>query len=215
MSAKRSIDTAWSTILTGSSYNNAAVRKFDKEYTTDYQFDIKIEVVDWFGAKAEYIATLPTAKVIMDLKANGLGVAFGKTSEFDGFEVDMPANGESFKLIGVRSYEFGDAYGHILYNNGLLLQWGSTSVTPTAVNTVTQLAVVFPYPYKERPHITGTLLVNSPQVVSWSMGVGDSAAAALSSLRIYMNRSTLHATPFRWMAVGLADPAYFPEVTAE
>jgi hypothetical protein len=215
MSAKRSIDTTWSDILTGSSYNNAAVRKFDKEYTTDYQFDIKIEVVDWFGAKAEYIATLPTAKVIMDLKANGLGVAFGKTSEFDGFEVDMPANGESFKLIGVRSYEFGDAYGHILYNNGLLMQWGMVSVTPTAVNTVTSLRVVFPIAYAYRPHITGTLLSNTPTDVDWAMGVGGSETEARTGLVAYVTRGSMYAAPIRWMAVGLADTTKLPEVTTE
>ena len=215
MKAKRSIDTTWSNILTGNSYNNAAVRKFDKEYTTDYQFDIKIELVDWFGAKAEYTTTLPTAKVIMDLKANGLGVAFGKTSEFDGFEVDMPANGESFKLIGVRNYEFGDAYGHILYNNGLLLQWGMVSVTPTAVNMTAQLRVVFPIAYAYRPHITGTLLSNTPTDVDWAMGVGTSETEARTGLVVYVTRGSLYAAPIRWMAVGMADLTKLPEVTAE
>lgn len=212
---KRSIDTSWSVILSGGSYDSAVVRTFTTEFTPDYQYDIKLEVEDWFKAKAVYTATLPTANVILDIKGEGDGLAAGKTSEFPGFEVAMPAAGQSFKMIGVRAYEIGESYGHILYNNGLLLQWGTASITPTAVNTVTQLAVFFPYPYKERPHITGTLLVNSPQVVSWSMGVGDTAQGALESLRLYIHRSTMHATPFRWMALGLADPAYFPEVTAE
>lgn len=212
---KKSVDANWSVLLTSAAFNGAVATKFDKEFTSDYQFDIKLEVVDWFGAEASYTATLPTANVILDIKAEGDGLAAGKTSEFPGFEVAMPAAGESFKMIGVRTYEIGESYGHILYNNGLLLQWGAVSVTPTAVNTVTQLVVNFPIAYAERPHITGTLLVNSPQVVSWSMGVGDNAAAPLNSLRIYMNRSTMHATPFRWLAVGLADLTQLPEVTAE
>ena len=212
---KRSIDSSWSVILSGGSYDSAVVRTFTKEFTPDYQYDIKLEVVDWFKATATYTATLPTANVILDIKAEGDGLAAGKTSEFPGFEVAMPAGGESFKMIGVRTYEIGESYGHILYNNGLLLQWGTASVTPTAVNTVTQLAVVFPIAYAERPHITGTMLVNSPQAVSWSMGVGDTAQGALESLRLYIYRSTMHATPFRWMAVGLADLTKLPEVTAE
>lgn len=215
MKAKRSIDTTWSNILTGNSYNNAAVRKFDKEYTTDYQFDIKIELVDWFGAKAEYTTTLPTANVILDIKAEGDGLAFGKTSEFPGFEVDMPANGESFKMIGVRNYEIGDAYGHILYNNGLLVQWGMVSVTPTAINTTTQLRTVFPIPYAHRPHITGTLLSNTPTDVDWAMGVGTSETEARTGLVIYVTRGSLYAAPIRWMAVGQADTTKLPEVTAE
>ena len=213
MSAKRSIDSSWSSILNGTSYNNAAVRKFDKEYTTDYQYDIKMEVVDWFGAKATYTATLPTANVILDIKAAGDGLAFGKTSEFPGFEVAMPADATSFKMVGVRSYEIGDSYGHILYNNGLLLQWGQVSVTPTAVNTTTQLRTVFPIPYAYRPHITGTLLSNTPTDVDWSMGVGTSETEARTGLVVYVSRGSLYAAPLRWMALGLVDKTKLPEVT--
>lgn len=201
---KRSVDSSWSVILTGGSFDSAAVRTFTKEFTPDYQYDIKLEVVDWFGAEASYTATLPTANVILDIKAEGDGLAAGKTSEFPGFEVDMPAGGESFKMIGVRDYEMGDGSGYILYNSGLLMQWGTVSVTPTALNAVTSLVVQFPTPYKVRPHITASPLVNSPQAMSWSLGVGTTDAAALSSLTLYLYRTTAHATPFRWMAVGQA-----------
>ena len=213
MSAKKSIDSSWSSILTGSSYDNAAVRKFDKEYTTDYQYDIKLEVEDWFKAKATYTVTLPTANVILDIKAEGDGLAFGKTSEYPGFEVVMPAKAESFKMVGVRSHEIGDAYGHVLYNNGLLLQWGQVSVTPTAVNTVTQLRTVFPIAYASRPHITGTLLSNTPTDVDWSMGVGTSETEARTGLVVYVVRGSMYAAPIRWMAVGLVDKTKLPEVT--
>lgn len=212
LSYKKSIDSKWTTLTTSAAYNGAVAAKFDTEFSTDYQYDIKLEVVDWFKATATYTATLPTANVIMDIKAEGDGMAFGKTAEFPGFEVDMPAGVESIKMVGVRSYQLGDGSGYILYNNGLLLQWGFVSVMPTAVNTVTALTVQFPIPYKQRPHITGTALVNSPQAMSWSMGIGTNDTAGLSSLVLYMSRTTLHATPFRWMAVGLAD---ITEVAAE
>ena len=212
---KRSTNTSWSTLTTGTALQSSRVTSYTTTFSASYQFDIELSVVDWFGAEARYTITLPTADVILDIKAAGDGLAFGKTSEFPGFEVAMPAAGESFKMVGVRTYELGSGYGYVLYNNGLLLQWGSVSVTPTAINTVAQLTVAFPFPYVTRPHITGTLLANSPQVVSWSMGVGTTEQAALSSLVIYMTRSTLHATPFRWMAIGLADMTNLPEVTAE
>lgn len=211
---KRSTASSWSTLMTSGAYSVDAVRSFTTKLSSDYQFDIQLKVADWFGAEATYPASLPTAKVILDFKANGKGIAAGKTSEFDGFEMAMPADCESFHMIGVRNYELGSGYGHVLYNNGLLIQWGSVSVTPTAVNTVTQLRTIFPIPYATRPHITGTLLANSPQVVSWAMGVGNSETEALTGLVVYMTRSTLHATPFRWMAVGLVDPTKLPEVTA-
>lgn len=203
---RRSTATSWSgPLMTSAALSGSGDRKFNTVLSSDYQYDIRLTVEDWFGEVAEYTATLPTANVIMDIKAAGDGLAFGKTAEFPGFEMDMPAAGESFKMLGVKQYELGSGYGHILYNNGLLLQWGSVSVTPTAINTVTTLTVAFPIPYVTRPHITGTILVSSPEVVSWSMGVGTSEYAAVSSLVFYMRRSTLHATPFRWMAIGLAD----------
>lgn len=205
LSYKRSTATTWTTLTTSSAYTGAAVRTFATEFTPDYQFDIKLEVTDWFKAKATYTATLPTAKVILDIKAAGDGLAIGKTAEFPGFEVDMIPGAESFKMVGVHSYEIGDGSGYILYNNGLLLQWGFVSITPTAVNTVTSLTILFPKPYKARPHITGTPLVNSPQALTWSLGIGTTDEAGLTRLVLYMYRSTLHATPFRWMAVGQAD----------
>lgn len=204
--AKRSTATSWTTI-SNSTVLNETWTGFSNAITlsTDYQYDVRATLTDWFGASATYTATIPTASVILDIKANGQGISFGKTAEYDGFEVDMPTFAESFKMIGVRNYELGAGYGYILYNNGLLLQWGSVSMTPSAINTVTSLTVAFPIPYIERPHISGTILVNSPQVVSWSMGVGTTETAAVSSLVIYMSRSTLHATPFRWMAIGKAN----------
>lgn len=205
LSYKRSIDTTWTVLTTSAAYNGAVAAKFSTEFTTDYQYDIKLEVVDWFKSTASYTTTLPTANVILDIKAEGDGLSFGKTSEFPGFEVAMPANGESFNMVGVRSYQLGDGSGYILYNNGLLLQWGAISVTPTAVNAVTSLTVQYPIPYKQRPHITATPLVNSPQAMSWSLGIGTTDTAGLSSLVLYMYRTTMHATPFRWMAVGVAD----------
>ncbi len=206
---KKTTATAWSDpVLESNSLAFAANVQLDEEFSSDYQFDIRLTVSDWFGedSQAVYTVTLPTAKVIMDIKANGLGVAFGKTAELDGLEIAMPPGGESMLMVGVRAYELGDGYGRILYNNGLLMQWGTVAITPTAVNTSTALQVTFPIAYKARPHITGTVLANAPNAVSWGMGVGTTAEAGLSGLVIYMTRTTLHATTFRWMAVGQVDP---------
>ena len=209
---KRSTATSWETLMTSADLSGAETVMFDTVITSDYQFDIMMTVVDWFGSKATYEATLPTAKVILDIKAEGDGLAAGKTAEFSGFEIAMSANGESFLMAGVRNYSLGDAYGHVLYNNGLLIQWGAVTITPTAVNTVTSAEIVFPIPYKARPHISGTLMANTPQLVTWGMGGGDPQT---DGLVIFLNRSTLHSTAFRWMAVGLADSTRLPEVTTK
>ena len=212
---KRTSASSWSTLQTGTDLNGSGVVQFTKEFTPDYQFDIRLTVTDWFGAEAKYVVTLPTANVIFDIRAQGDGFAFGKTAERPGLEVKTPANGESIYMIGVKSHEIGSGFGHILYNNGLLLQWGTLSIMPTALDVVTGVNVLFPIPYKSRPHISGTILVNSPQVVSWSMGVGTTLEAGVQGLMIYMIRQTMHATPFRWMAIGMADMTALTEVTAE
>ena len=200
-------DTAWSDpIYEATTLYSSGTVQFDQVFTPDYQYDVRLIVSDWFGEGAPYTVTLPTAKVIMDIKANGLGVAFGKTAEFDGLEVDMPPGGESMLLAGVKDYELGDGHGYIRYNNGLLIQWGTVALTPTSINTVTSLQVLFPVAYKTRPHISGTLLANTPQLVDWSLGVGSTQEAGLTGLVIYMTRTSLYSTAFRWMAVGIADP---------
>lgn len=205
---KRSTDTAWSTtpLLEMYDLEGSGVVQFEQVFTSDYQYDIRLTVTDWFGESATYTATLPTAKVIFDIKANGNGMAFGKTAEIDGLEVLMPPGAESMFMVGARAYDLADGYGYILYNNGLLMQWGTVAITPTAINTSTALQLKFPIAYKARPHITGTVLANSPNAVSWGMGVGTTEEAGLSGLVIYMTRTTLHATAFRWMAVGQVDP---------
>ena len=156
--------------------------------------------------------SVSTASTLMNWGADGRSIAFGKVSEFPGFEVDMPANAESFLMVGVRNYSLGDAYGHVLYNNGLLIQWGAVSITPTQINTVASAEIIFPIPYKARPHISGTLMANTPQLVSWGVGGG---SPQTDGLVIYLNRSTLHSTAFRWMAVGQVDPTRLPEVTGK
>ena len=49
--------------------------------------DIQMTLTDWFGGTAVTANTvLPTALVIMDFRANGKGIAFGKVSEFNGID---------------------------------------------------------------------------------------------------------------------------------
>lgn len=174
-------------------------------FSADYQYDVRMTVTDWFGASATYVTTLPTAKVIMDIGADGLGVAFGKTSERHGLEIDMPPSGASLLLVGIKSYELGDGYGYILYNNGMLLQWGTVSITPTAVNTVINARVIFDRTYLHRPHIGGALQSNVPQVITWGIGAGATEEETKTGLNIYMTRTNTGATSFRWWALGLTD----------
>lgn len=89
---KRSTATTWSEpILTGTSLNGSGVVLSSTTFSTDYQYDFRIQVTDWFGATSTYTAVLPSAQVLMDFNASGKGMAIGKVSELpEGLEVAMP-----------------------------------------------------------------------------------------------------------------------------
>lgn len=96
---KKSTETAWSSsIQNGSSLEGSGVVLSSLEFPTDYQYDLRIQVKDWFGATSTYTAVLPSGAVIFDIRADGLGIAFGKTSELAGVEFGWSPKGAVFGL---------------------------------------------------------------------------------------------------------------------
>lgn len=84
---KKSTDTTWSTALTSAALSADVERTLSLDFSTDYQYDLRIQVVDWFGATSTYQAVLPSGAVILDIAADGEGLAFFKTSERKGLEL--------------------------------------------------------------------------------------------------------------------------------
>lgn len=72
--------TEWETVHTGTvlSANTTTVLA---GFSADNQWDIRLSLTDWFGAVSLYPLMIPTAEVIMDILADGKGVAFGKVAE--------------------------------------------------------------------------------------------------------------------------------------
>lgn len=96
---KRSTATAWSDpILNGSDLEGSGLILSSVDFPTDYQYDLRIQVTDWFGASSSYTAVLPSGAVILDIRADGLGIAFGKTSELEGVEFGWSPKGAVFGL---------------------------------------------------------------------------------------------------------------------
>lgn len=84
---KRSTETTWSdSILNGYDLEGSGLVLSSEDFPNDYQYDMRIQVKDWFGATSTYTAVLPSGAVIFDIKADGKGIAFGKTSEVEGVE---------------------------------------------------------------------------------------------------------------------------------
>lgn len=84
---KRSTDTTWTNALTSAALSADVETTASVNFSTDYQYDLRITVVDWFGATSTYQAVLPSGAVILDIAADGEGLAFFKTSERKGLEL--------------------------------------------------------------------------------------------------------------------------------
>lgn len=194
---KRSADANYSsTLLTGTALSaNTTVKPTTPIFTTDNQFDLQMTVEDWFGAKAEATAVLPSGKVILDIKADGLGIAFGKTSEQDGIEfgwdiVDQVKN-------------FASLAGQYKTHDGLLLQWGNASITPTAANEPTTVVVQFPLAYASTPITLATPVTSVPQTMSVStQRAVDLVTDNTKAVAITLTRSGTTTTGIVWLAIG-------------
>lgn len=77
---KRSTATAWSSLMTNSAYAVSTTVYPDQEMLSDYQWDIRLTVSDYFGSTSA-TAILPSAAVLLDLLTSGDGMGVGKSAE--------------------------------------------------------------------------------------------------------------------------------------
>lgn len=81
---KRSTESGWANLLTGSALTADTTHTTGKIFTSDAQYDLRIVVTDYFDAQSTYPATLPSGAVIMDILADGSGIGIGKVAELPG-----------------------------------------------------------------------------------------------------------------------------------
>jgi hypothetical protein len=83
---KTATGSSWATLATGRDLEGSGIRFFydGPTFSTDYQYDIRMTVTDWFGASTSYEVTLPTADVILDISSDGKGLGIGKVSQRSG-----------------------------------------------------------------------------------------------------------------------------------
>ena len=111
---------------------------------TESEYNFKIVATDYFSS-VEYLHNLSTAYTLMDFNQSGKGIAIGKVSTDDSFEVNMNTkftgnltinNKTIFDLV----YPVGSIYMSINSTNpanffgGTWMQWGAGRV-PVCVNT--------------------------------------------------------------------------------
>lgn len=190
---KRSSADAWTTLLTNTALSaDTSVKPASPTFSTDYQYDIRLTVTDWFGASRTYLATLPTGAVILDLLANGKGIAFGKTAESEGIDF-------GWDLVG---YAAAAGSGKVRLG-GLLIQWGAVTITPSAAGTPTNALVTFEEPFTATPTALATPVSSVPQTLAVAVQrsadlVGDPKQAMV----ITLTREGTTATGINWLAIG-------------
>lgn len=192
---KTSAATSWTALLTNTALSaNTSIKPATPTFSTDYQYDIRLTVTDWFGASRSYMATLPSGAVILDLLANGKGIAFGKTAEQEGIDFGWEFV-KSTAAAGAGQLRLG-AY---------LIQWGGVNITPTAADTATTAIVTFPQPFSETPAVFVTPVSSVPHTLDVAVQratdlVGDNKKA----VAVTLVRSNTTTTGINWLAIGPA-----------
>ncbi len=98
---KKSTDSTWTTLVTRTETSlNATLTPAGTTFSTDYQWDFRVTLTDAFNSAtpATYSAVLPSGAVILDIKADGKGIAFFKTSTKDGVDIDGALPGSAILL---------------------------------------------------------------------------------------------------------------------
>ena len=190
---KRSTETTWTQLLTNSALSaTQSVKPTSPTFSVDYQYDIRLTVKDWFNSSRSYTAALPTGAVILDLLANGKGIAFGKAAEQEGIDFGWDIAGFN-AVTGAGRIRLG----------GLLIQWGNVNITPTAAGTPTNSLVTFAIPFTATPTVLVTPVSGVPHTLSVATQrstdlVGDPKTAMVVTL----TREGTTTTGINWLAIG-------------
>ena len=81
--------SSWTSVIVG---NEVVVTVGGGAISTDYQYEVQFSISDNVSKPTVVTDTIPTGSVTVDYRAGGKGIAFGKVSEKDEFECNMPAD---------------------------------------------------------------------------------------------------------------------------
>ena len=273
--------TTWTNIETYTGgYTYTVTNKIISNINVDNPYDFRIVATDYFGAVNSKVIALSTAYTILDIKANGKGIAFGKVATKDnvfdnGFNETYLSdntylggqenndieknlfftntgnglnkhnvklyggNGNSITSIGmwdvikdlpIFQYFDGNEYrlkfgddivlrwgqydieatltkvkannsGRIHYKNGLLIQWGSVSITPVA-NTPSSVKVTYPVAYDYVPSVKVSCATSAvgTNILGFTHGNDTTTTTDL-----FVTRTNAVATTLRWLSIGFKE----------
>lgn len=92
--------SVWKTLDTRSALSLDTTLSPTTDFSTDYQWDFTVSLNDAFNVSAPvtYTTFIPSGAVILDIKADGKGIAFFKTSTKDGVEIAGELPGSAISL---------------------------------------------------------------------------------------------------------------------
>lgn len=98
---KKTTDTTWTSLYNRTELSlNTTLKPTSTTFSTDDQWDFKVTLTDSFNSAtpATYQTYIPSGAVILDIKADGKGLAFFKTSTRDGVEIAGELPGSAINL---------------------------------------------------------------------------------------------------------------------
>lgn len=193
---KQSTASDYADLLTGKALSaDTTAKPSSPTFSVDYSYDVQITVTDYFGASATATVRLPSDNVILDISADGKGIGLGKTAEGPGIAFGWDIVDQ---IAGP-----GSLSGHYRTHDGLLIQWGSVTITPVTAGEPVTALVTFPIPYKAAPNTYLTPITSVPH--NLSVGVQRSADLVgdpLKKIAVTLTRNGLTSTGINWLAVG-------------
>ena len=114
----------------------------------------------------------------------------------------IDANSSSGSSSAIYQEYHTDYAGYVWFNDGFLVQWGRTSVTPTAVNTDTTARITYTYSYDSIPDRKTEISSATPNVATVTSGGGTTTSLSKQGMNIYVNSTTTKAVTVDWLATG-------------
>lgn len=128
--------SSWTTLTTGTGYSVDDTWISDEIFSQDYSYRFRLTVTDYFGS-SQAAALIDSSFSLIDYRNTGRGIAFGKASEKDAFEVEMDAEfnkTSTFFNILSQSLQADGATVGTLNVNDRIMSTNSPWKTPSLLN---------------------------------------------------------------------------------
>lgn len=132
---------------------------------------------------------------------NGSNIEY--TPTLNATQMVYEANGGKCYLSNTSGAEVGSLYGQHKGADGLLIQWGVATITPSATDVPTSVVVTYPFPYAENPITVATAVSSVPEKISVSVQrSGDLVPDSKKQFAMTLTRNGVTATGINWIAIG-------------